>query len=69
MLALLPIPALGGIICESYFIWLLWIVLYGILGGRWTVDTLPVWTTVVLGATLPGNLIAEVRFAWRALVY
>jgi len=44
MLALLPMPALGGIICLSYLIWvILWLVLYGILGGRESVGTLPVW--------------------------
>ena len=70
MLALLPMPALGGIICVSYLIWfVLWIVLYGILGGRESVGTLPVWTAIVLGATLLGSLIAEVSFAWRVLVY
>jgi hypothetical protein len=70
MLALLPMPALGGIICVSYLIWFfLCIVLYGILGGRESVGTLPVWTAIVLGATLLGSLIAEVRFVWRALVY
>ena len=43
MLALLPMPALGGTICVSYFRWfLLWIVLYFILGGRASVGTLPV---------------------------
>jgi hypothetical protein len=70
VLALLPMPALGGIICMSYFLWfLLWIVLYFILGGRASVGTLPVWTAIVLGATLLGSLIAEVSFVWRALVY
>jgi hypothetical protein len=70
MLALLPMPALGGTICVSYFRWfLLWIVLYFILGGRESVGTLPVWTAIVLGATLLGSLIAEVSFVWRALVY
>jgi len=35
--------ALGDIICVSYFLWfLLWIVLYFILGGRASVGTLPV---------------------------
>ena len=61
---------LGGIICVSYLIWFfLWIGLYGILGDRESVGTLPVWTTIVLGATLLGNFIAEVSFAWRTLVY
>ena len=70
MLALLPMPALGSIICLSYLIWFfLWIVLYFILGGRESVGTLPVWTAIVLGATLLGSLIAEVSFVWRALVY
>jgi hypothetical protein len=70
MLALLPRPALGGIICLSYFLWfLLWIVLYFIFSGHESVGTLPVWTAIVLGATLLGSLIAEVSFVWRALVY
>jgi hypothetical protein len=70
MLALLPMPALGGTIGVSYFRWfLLWIILYFILGGRESVGTLPVWTAIVLGATLLGSLIAEVSFVWRALVY
>ncbi len=70
MLALLPMPALGGMICLGYLIWFfLWIVLYCILGGRESVGTLPVWTAIVLGATLLSLLIAEVSFAWRALVY
>jgi hypothetical protein len=70
MLALLPMPALGGIICLSYLIWfLLWIVLYFIFGGHESVGTLPVWTAIFLGATLLGILIAEVSFVWRALVY
>ena len=70
MLAILPMSALGGIICLSSLIWFfLWIVLYGVLGGRESVGTLPVWTAIVLGATLLSSLIAEVSFAWRALVY
>jgi hypothetical protein len=70
MLALLPMPALGDIICLSYLIWFfLWIVLYGILGGRESVGTLPVWTAIFLGATLLGGLIAEWSLTWRALVY
>ena len=70
MLALIPMPALGGIICVSYFIWfLLWIVLHFILGGRESVGTLPVWTVIVLGATLLGSLIAEMSFAWQSLVH
>jgi hypothetical protein len=70
MLALLPMPALGGIICLSYLIWfLLWIVLYFIFGGRESVGTLPVWTAIFLGATLLGSLIAEWSLTWRALVY
>ncbi len=70
MLALLPMPALGGIICLSYLIWvILWLVLYGILGGRESVGTLPVWMAISLGATLLGSLIAEMSFAWRALVH
>jgi hypothetical protein len=70
MLALLPMPALGGIICLGYLIWFFsWIVLYYILSGRESVGTLPVWTAVVLGATLLSILIAEVSFAWRALEY
>jgi len=68
MLALLPMPALGGIICVSYLIWFfLWAVLYCILGSRESVGTLPVWTAIFLGATLLGILIAEVSFARRAL--
>ncbi len=63
-------PALGGIICLSYLIWFfLWIVLYGILGGRESVGTLPIWTAIFLGATLLSFLIAEGSFAWRARVY
>ena len=70
MLALLPMPVLGGMICLSYLIWFFsWIVLYGILSGRESVGTLPVWTAIVLGATLLSILIAEVSFAWRAQVY
>ena len=70
MLELLPLPALGGIICVSYLIWvILWLVLYGILGSRESVGTLPVWTAIFLGATLLGSLIAEMSFAWRALVH
>ena len=70
MLALLPMPALVGIICVSYLLWvILWIVLYCILGGRESVGTLPVWTVISLGATLLGSLIAEVSFAWQSLVH
>jgi hypothetical protein len=70
MLALLPMPALGGIICLSYLIWFLsWIVLYYLLGGHESIGTLPVWTAVFLGATLLGVLIAEVNFVWSSLVY
>jgi len=70
MLALLPMPTLGGIICLSYLIWFfLWIVLYSLLGGHASIGTLPVWMAVFLGATLLGILIAEVSFAWRSLVY
>jgi hypothetical protein len=70
MLALLPIPALGGMICLSYLIWFFsWIVLYFILSGRESVGTLLVWTAIVLGATLLSILIAELSFAWRARVY
>jgi len=70
LLALLPMPALGGMICLSYLIWFFsWIVLYFILSGRESVGTLPVWTAIVLGATLLSILIAEVSFAWRAQVY
>src|SRR5262249_13800168 len=68
MLALIPMPALGGIICLSYLIWFfLWIVLYCLLGCRESIGTLPVWTAIVLGATLLGSLIAEVSFVLRAL--
>src|SRR5215475_3249704 len=70
VLALLPMPALGGIICLSYFLWfLLWIVLYFIFGGHESISTLPVWTAIVLGTTLMVSLIAEVSFVWRAVVY
>ena len=70
MLALLPMPALGGIICLSYLIWfLLWMVLYYLLGGHESVGTLPVWMAIFLGATLLGILIAEVSFVWSSLVY
>ena len=70
MLALLPLPALGGLICLGYLIWFFsWIVLYYILSGRESVGTLPVWTAIVLGATVLSILIAEVSFAWRASVY
>ena len=68
LLALLPMPALGGIICVSSLLWvLLWFVLYCLFGGRESVGTLPVWTAIVLGATLLSILIAEVGFAWRSL--
>jgi hypothetical protein len=64
MLELISMPDVEGIICVSYLLWFfLWIVLYGVLGGRESVGTLPVWTAIVLGATLLGNLIAEVSFA------
>ena len=47
ILTLFPMPALGGIICVNYLIWcILWIVLYCILGGRESVSTLLVWTTI-----------------------
>jgi hypothetical protein len=70
MLALIPIPALGSIICLSYLIWFfLWIVLYGILGGRESLSTLPVWTAIVLGATLLSILIVEASFAWSSLMH
>ena len=70
MLALLPMPALGGIICLGYLSWFFsWIVLYYILGGRESVGTLPVWMTISLGAALLGSVIAEMSFAWRALVH
>jgi hypothetical protein len=70
MLALLPMPALGGIICMSYLIWfVLWSVLYCLLSGHESIGTLPVWTAIVLGATLLGISIAEVSFAWSSLVY
>src|SRR5262245_35391220 len=63
LLALLPMPALSGIIFLSYLLWvLLWIVLYYLLGGRESVGTLPVWTAIVLGAMLLASLIAEVSF-------
>ena len=67
MLALLPMPALAGIICMSYLLWvLLWIVLYCLLSGHESVGTLPVWTAIVLGATLLSVVIVEVSFAWRS---
>ena len=70
LLALLPMPALGGIICLGYLIWFfLWIGLYYILGGRESVSTLPVWTGIFLGSTLLSLLIAEVGFAWSSLVH
>jgi hypothetical protein len=70
MLALLPMPALGSIICVSYLIWFfLWIVLYSLLGGHASVGTLPVWTAIVLGAMLLGSLIAEMSFARQSLVH
>ena len=70
MLELIPMPVLGGIICLSNLLWfLLWIVLYCILGGRESVGTLPVWMAICLGATLLGGLIAELSFTWGALVH
>ena len=70
MLALLPMPALGGIICLSYLIWFLsWIALYYLLGDHESVGTLPIWMVIFLGATLLGILIAEVSFAWSSLMY
>ncbi len=69
MLELLPMPVVGGIICVSSLIWfLLWIVLYCILGGRESVGTLPVWMAISLGTILLGSLIAEMGLTWRALV-
>jgi hypothetical protein len=70
LLALISMPVLGGIICVSYLLWcLLWLVLSCILGGRESVGTLPVWTAIVLGATLLSILIVEVSFAWRLLAH
>ena len=70
MLALLSMPALGGTVWVSYLVrFLLWIVLYFILGGRESVGALPVWAAIVLGATLLGSRIAEVSFEWRVLVH
>jgi len=70
LLARLPVPALGGLIYLSYLSWfLLWIVLYSILGGRASIGTLPGWTGIFLGTTLLSSLIAMVSCAWRALVY
>ena len=64
MLALLSMPALGGTVWVSYLVrFLLWIVLYFILGGRESVGTLPIWTAIFLGATLLSFLIAEGSFA------
>ena len=69
MLAILPMSALGGIICLSSLIWFfLWIVLYCLLSGHESIGTLPVWTAIVLGATLLSILIAEVSFAWSSAV-
>ena len=60
MWELVSISALAGIICVSHLIWfLLWVMLYCILGGRESVGTLPVWTAIFLGAILLGGLIAE----------
>jgi hypothetical protein len=70
MLELISMPDAEGIICVSYLLWFfLWIVLYGVLGGRESVGTLPVWTAIVLGATLLSILIVEVSFAWRLLAH
>jgi hypothetical protein len=61
---------LDSILCVSYLMWfILWLVLYCILGRRESVGTLPVWTAIVLGATLLSILIAEVSFAGRALMH
>ena len=63
LLALLPMPALAGIICVSYLLWVfMWIALYYLLNGRESVGTLSVWMAIVLGAALLGSLIAEVSF-------
>lgn len=68
LLELIPMPMLDSILCVSYLMWfILWLVLYCILGRRESVGTLPVWTAIVLGATLLSILIAEVGFAWRSL--
>src|SRR5262245_10065709 len=65
MLALLPLPALGGLICLRYLFWVLfWIALSYLLSGRGSIGTLPVWTAIFLGATLLSSLIAEVSFTW-----
>ena len=70
LLALLPLPALGGLICLSYLVWaLLWLVLSCLLGSRQSVGTLPIWTAIFLGATLLSILLAEVSFMWRVLVH
>ena len=64
MLALLPMPALGGMICVNYLIWcILWIILYCFLGSQGSVSTLLVWTTIVPGGALLGSRMAEVSFA------
>ena len=69
LLALLPLPALGGLMCVSYLLWLLlWGALYFVLGGRESVGTLPMWTAIFLGATLLSILLAEASFARRSLV-
>jgi len=70
LLELIPMPMLDSILCVSYLMWfILWLVLYCILGRRESVGTLPVWTAIVLGATLLSILIAEVSFAGRALMH
>ena len=70
MLALLPMPALAGIIYVSYLLWvLLWIVLYCLISDCKSVGTLPVWMAIILGAALLSILIAEVSFAWRLMVH
>ena|SRR5881398_1517216 len=70
MLALLPMPALGGVICLGCLIWcIVWLLLYCILSGRESVSTLPVWTGIFLGSTLLSLLIAEMGFAWSSLVH
>jgi hypothetical protein len=70
LLGLLPMPEMGGIVCVSYLIWfLLWLVLDSVLGGHESVGTLPIWTAIVLGATLLSGIIAEMSFAWQSLVH
>jgi hypothetical protein len=70
LLALLPLPTLGGLICLSYLFWLLfWLGLSCLLGSRQSIGTLPIWTAIFLGATLLSIILAEVSFMLRALMH